>query len=518
MLVQGLKQHKRVWSGAFLRGGNARPGVRSFNSMFARHPWLSQLKQCSSMKDSERILTFLSGHCAAGNLAGITRDWSFLHENDHRDGLEILLLNVGYSGIPHVLNTLTCVSGLGIKGRYILDDKPSSNQDKLNFQQKGEKIIQQVYREKSNAYRAKIKGLHPVLYEWVCEIDFGRIRARDTHVSPKIRQLSLISALAHLPSFHMFSAMIMEALNVGATVEEVASVLEYTELIWGVRSQAAIDSVWGDINKKKLSNREAKIKLQPEYTETPQDAIYHGYERKVFQPMDEAVRMQETKELLQHYRDVPSLPDWLRLCCLLAGHAAAGSLSKVTRIWSLLPESHHRIGLEALLQAIVFAGWPKILNAIESIWLDVGISPSALVELEEEKIRTSTEYQVRKDGEALFKLIYGKQCDPLRHRIQTMHPDIENIILEFAYGRVLSRRCPGLEVMHRELMVVACLSGQLVFPQLHSHLVGSLHCGATMDQLRGILDQTGEVWGPEHQIMVDGYWLDFIRKKPDLKS
>jgi len=55
-------------------------------------------------------------------------------------------------------------------------------------------------------------------------------------------------------------------------------------------------------------------------------------------------------------------------------------------------------------------------------------------------------------------------------------------------------------------------TGQIVFPQLHSHLLGALNTGASLDQIRGILDQTEMLWGARNQAMVDGYWLDFVRR------
>lgn len=56
---------------------------------------------------------------------------------------------------------------------------------------------------------------------------------------------------------------------------------------------------------------------------------------------------------------------------------------------------------------------------------------------------------------------------------------------------------------------MACLSGQIVFPQLHSHILGALNVGAQLEEIRSIFDQTEYVWGKEEQAMVDGYWIDF---------
>jgi hypothetical protein len=55
------------------------------------------------------------------------------------------------------------------------------------------------------------------------------------------------------------------------------------------------------------------------------------------------------------------------------------------------------------------------------------------------------------------------------------------------------------------------LSGQIVFPQLHSHILGALNAGARLEEIRAIFDQTEYVWGKDEQIMVDGFWLDFAQ-------
>jgi len=111
-------------------------------------------------------------------------------------------------------------------------------------------------------------------------------------------------------------------------------------------------------------------------------------------------------------------------------------------------------------------------------------------------------------GENLLKLIYGKQYEPLREKLKYYHPDIERAIVDCAYGRVLAR--PHVTPAERELCSLACLAGETVIPQLHSHLLGALNAGATLHQIRGILDQTATVWGTASQIIVDGYWLDFV--------
>jgi len=42
---------------------------------------------------------------------------------------------------------------------------------------------------------------------------------------------------------------------------------------------------------------------------------------------------------------------------------------------------------------------------------------------------------------------------------------------------------------------------------------GALNCGASLDAVRGILDQNAVVWGRVSQSHVDGYWLSFARRR-----
>jgi len=78
-----------------------------------------------------------------------------------------------------------------------------------------------------------------------------------------------------------------------------------------------------------------------------------------------------------------------------------------------------------------------------------------------------------------------------------MHPDIDKLIVEFPYGRILSRPCDKLTPKERELCSLACLAGQIVFPQMHSHILGALNTGASMQEIRSIFDQTGTSSPPQ---------------------
>jgi alkylhydroperoxidase/carboxymuconolactone decarboxylase family protein YurZ len=64
------------------------------------------------------------------------------------------------------------------------------------------------------------------------------------------------------------------------------------------------------------------------------------------------------------------------------------------------------------------------------------------------------------------------------------------------YGKVLSR--PGLDVIDRELAIVACLMIEHRPAQLHSHIRGALNVGAPRELL-------GDVVSDLRTVAVEGY-------------
>jgi len=267
-----------------------------------------------------------------------------------------------------------------------------------------------------------------------------------------------------------------------------------------------VDALWRDLNKSKL------MKITSEPVDSTSSAFMKTQEvfLRVVQPdkaTSESVLPKGEHPVLKllQYRSSP--PEFVKILCTLGAHTAAGNLAGVSRDWSYIPKENHRAGIEIILQTALFAGFQRTMNALETVH-QIGVDPSALLDEE-----FSTPSQYLEKGEKLLKLIYNKQEPKLREKMRRMHPDVESLIIEFAYGRVLSRECPNLLPKWRELAAIACLAGAIVFPQLHSHLLGALNAGCTMEDIRGTLDLTDPVWGSARQAMVDGFWLDFQRQR-----
>lgn len=124
---------------------------------------------------------------------------------------------------------------------------------------------------------------------------------------------------------------------------------------------------------------------------------------------------------------------------------------------------------EVLLQAGLFLGYPAALDAFRE-W--AGVRPETPRRSE---VPAPSDWKIR--GEALCRRVYGSAFDALRATVRQLHPDLEYGMIADGYGRILSR--PGLDSRNRELNAIVVLAADERDLQLHSHLRGALHVGAS---------------------------------------
>jgi 4-carboxymuconolactone decarboxylase len=143
---------------------------------------------------------------------------------------------------------------------------------------------------------------------------------------------------------------------------------------------------------------------------------------------------------------------------------------------------------EAVLQAHVFAGFPRVVEAY-----DVLARAGGLGTLEPEEILAEPDQPAR--GRALFERIYQEQAGTIRATLAAGHPDFAAFIEGHAYGRILAR--PGLEPALRELLAVAALSALGQERQLASHARGALRCGAPAEAVHAALENVADLIAPD---------------------
>ena len=131
---------------------------------------------------------------------------------------------------------------------------------------------------------------------------------------------------------------------------------------------------------------------------------------------------------------------------------------------------------EAILQTYLFAGFPRSLNGMRE-WRRISGRAAPLSDVSE--IVDGEEW--KRKGEHTCATVYGRFYEQLRRNIRELHPALDAWMITAGYGKVLSR--PQLDLWRRELCIVAACAISRQDRQLHSHLHGALHAGASATQV-----------------------------------
>jgi 4-carboxymuconolactone decarboxylase len=175
----------------------------------------------------------------------------------------------------------------------------------------------------------------------------------------------------------------------------------------------------------------------------------------------------------------------------LAGIIAAGSELEVRAALSAaVPLCRAEWVEEVVLQSYLFAGFPRALNAARE-WRRVS-GRAAPASDEGERFELAARWQ--SEGEATCAIVYGQFYERLRHNIRQLHPALDAWMITEGYGKVLSR--PALDLRRRELCIVSACAAARQDRQLHSHLHGALHAGASPEEVSDAIDVVADVAGP----------------------
>ncbi|MGH7446413.1 MAG: carboxymuconolactone decarboxylase family protein [Longimicrobiales bacterium] len=151
---------------------------------------------------------------------------------------------------------------------------------------------------------------------------------------------------------------------------------------------------------------------------------------------------------------------------------------------------------EALLQSYLFLGYPAALRGLAA-WRRISEIPALGKPAKDFK-----EWERR--GTEICALVYGGQYEKLRANIAALHPDMERWMVVEGYGKVLGR--PGLDLVTRELCIVALLAPQDAGPQVYSHLRGALNAGAEEGEVDEAVRRVLGSLPPERARMLSDQW------------
>jgi 4-carboxymuconolactone decarboxylase len=155
---------------------------------------------------------------------------------------------------------------------------------------------------------------------------------------------------------------------------------------------------------------------------------------------------------------------------------------------------------ELLLQSLLMVGWPCTLNATRA-WRRIG-SPQAAPGEDGTDYSRAPEWRAR--GEAVCRMVYGGSYERLRSNVQQLHPALDAWMIVEGYGRTLGR--PGLDLIRRELCVIAQVAVQGASRQLHSHLQGALNAGAAPALITDTLEAVRPLLGAEEEELAMSLW------------
>lgn len=130
-------------------------------------------------------------------------------------------------------------------------------------------------------------------------------------------------------------------------------------------------------------------------------------------------------------------------------------------------------GDELLLQSVLMVGWPRTLVAA-AFWRKATGTPATG---DDSDLHYADHPDWTRRGEQTCRTVYGDNYAKLRENVRSLHPALDAWMLTEGYGRTMSR--PGLDLLRRELCVIAQTAVLNTPRQLHSHLRGALNAGAT---------------------------------------
>ena len=146
---------------------------------------------------------------------------------------------------------------------------------------------------------------------------------------------------------------------------------------------------------------------------------------------------------------------------------------------------------EVVLQSYLFAWFPRALNAARE-WRRIS-GRSAPDSDEGEDFDQASRW--RTEGEATCAIVYGPFYERLRHNIRQLHPALDAWMIVEGYGKVLSRQ--ALDLRRRELCIVSACAMARQDRQLHSHLHGAKHAGASPEEVLGAINAVADLLGPD---------------------
>ncbi|KAB2833462.1 MAG: carboxymuconolactone decarboxylase family protein [Candidatus Dadabacteria bacterium] len=91
------------------------------------------------------------------------------------------------------------------------------------------------------------------------------------------------------------------------------------------------------------------------------------------------------------------------------------------------------------------------------------------------------------EGTERFKEIKGDGAEKSIERLKSLHPDLEKLVMEFAFNDIYGR--PALDLRSREIATIAALAATGQINQLKVHVQAALNVGVTKEEIIEVMLQ-----------------------------
>ena len=192
-------------------------------------------------------------------------------------------------------------------------------------------------------------------------------------------------------------------------------------------------------------------------------------------------------DLIRSEFDYKILPERIRLLTSIAACQGLGLDNKLKGFvsWGIDCEIDIREIYEVLLQGHLFCGYPR---AIESFFHFAEIIRDKHPDHHTLDFKDNWNIeQYAERGRDLAAKIYGKNLDLVLQNIRSLSPELAYGMINEGYGRIISRE--GLDIVARELAIVAILTVCDMPRQLYSHIRGAANIGAKRGQIEAVIRQ-----------------------------
>lgn len=229
------------------------------------YPLISSLpKGAATICNQFRTILLATGHVAAGDANSTVRAFECIEPNQRDKAYELALIqSIPFIGLPRVLHSAASLQAVGIIGNSSgslqgTTFQESHHPNRQQLRESGEETFSHIYGRNTTRVRKRLQNFHPALDDWIITCVYGarlsHAASPDVNVSLRERELCAVASLCVDPyAAVQLASHLRGAIKVGATKDEIYTVIEQTEIICGERAAQSALAVWATYERARYA-------------------------------------------------------------------------------------------------------------------------------------------------------------------------------------------------------------------------------------------------------------------------